>query len=138
MTAKLSLFDVLKHLTQKDSPDLDFENEEVQAAYNEFMIARYVSMEMSNLPDLLPLNVSKRLPKEIHYRYIRNFIPKKYTYFGYIKKNTEKVFSKEDTNILMRYFDCGVNDFSEIVKRVPMDELTGLLDKFKKHGKKGK
>lgn len=94
------------------------------------MVGRFVSMELDFIPDLMPINILYNIPKETHYRYLDNMIPKKFTRFNYIKKKSGDL-SKEDEEILCKHFQCGNNDLKEIVKFCPQDEITKLLNRKK-------
>ena len=135
--AELNIFDHLKNLTI-NKKQADFNSNEVDKSYKPYMINRYVSMSFMYIHDVLPLNILSNIPKETHYRYLFNVLPKKSVFFNYIKGKKEKGISEEDMIILEKHFNTGTKDLELILEDMEKTDIKEICDMYKKFGKVGK
>ncbi len=126
----MDIFEILNNITQK-KPQLDFDNEEVEKAYNPYLINRWISMCFAYLPIVELMNQTKNLPKKIHYQFLYNIIPKSSVRFNYIKKKKNDSLEDEKRKLLMRHFEFSVNDLECLLSVMSEDYIQGILDMYK-------
>ena len=129
----MTLFEHLDNICVKRYPD--FNDPEIEKTYDCFMVNRYVSMSLEYVGGVLPLSVYNNIPKETHFQYLCNALPKKKQFFQYIKKPKDKNLTKEDYEILYGHFKCGSKDFQIVMDSMTEDEVKSLLSKYKRYGK---
>ncbi len=119
----LSLFDHLNNLSDKK---IEF-NPEDHKNYEPYKINRFISM--CDLYIGLVNNINKYdVPKDIHYKYYFNTIPKRKQYFNYISKEKDKY--KESRKNIMTYFECGSKDVNEYLKILTDEQIKEIDKKF--------
>ena len=79
----MKIFDYLNAMTQ-DKTTLDFSSDEVSKGYSQFMINRWISMVDVFAPFVNDMN-KYDVPKDVHYEFFKCFLPKRKTFFPYIK-----------------------------------------------------
>ncbi len=123
----MKLFDYLNAVTV-DKEQLDFDNPEVAKGYQSFMINRFVSMSELFIPIVNEIN-RYDVPKEVHYEYYLNTIPKRKQYFKYIKK--KKDLSDEDKKYIAEYFECSIREAEMYINLMKEEEVKDLLNIYK-------
>ena len=119
----LSLFDHLNNLSEKK---IEF-NPEDHKNYEPYMINRFVSMCDLFIPLVNEIN-RYDVPKELHYKYYLNSIPKRKQFFKYISKKKDE--HKENRKNVMKYFQCGSKDVVEYLKILTEEQLEEINKKF--------
>ncbi len=79
----MNLFDWLNEISYKKSPWSSFSKDD-KDNFNSYMINRFISMKPDYI-DLVNLIQKYPIPKSVLYSYYCNTIPKKRTFFRYIK-----------------------------------------------------
>lgn len=128
----MDLFEHLKNLTERKIPP-DIENPEFESSYNPYMINRFVSMVEYYLPIVSTINNQRNIPKDIHYQYYFNLLPKKNHFFRYIKSKKDEV-REEQKEILMEHFEFGSRDLEKALKILTIDQIKHITGKYE-HGK---
>lgn len=129
----MNFFDHLDNICSKNVPD--FNDKEVVTSYDSYMINRYVSMSLGYIDAVLLLNVFDNIPKQTHFKYLCNALPKKKMFFPYIKKPKDKFLSLEDKEILNKHLECGSKDFDLMMEFLSEDDVKMILSKYKRYGK---
>lgn len=124
LMAKLTLFDFINGMMQ-DKKEFDFSNPEVLSAYEPFWINRWLSMCDMFLPFIAQLNLVE-LPKETHYNFLKNILPKKKVYLKYIKK--PKDLSAEQMKVVAKHFKTNQKNAEVIIQIISEDELTKIIN----------
>ena len=121
--SKKTLFDHLNDLTI-NKIDFDSSNDEQVKSYSQYMINRFVSMTDIYLPIVNEIN-QYDLPKETHYNYYKNLLPKRKHYFKYIKK--KKDINLEDKKLLCIYFECGLKEIENFINVLTEEQIEEIL-----------
>lgn len=118
-----NLFDVLNDLTLTKC---EFSEE---VSYTQYMINRFISMSPVYLP-LVNIVNKQNIPNQEHYNYFKTILPKRKTYFKYIKKPAESL--DEDLLIMLcTHFKIGRKDAENYVRFIPKDVLESLSEDYK-------
>ncbi len=126
----MEIFDYLKCLTETKE-DLDFCNDEISKNYQPYMINRFVSMAEIYLPFVVEAN-KYDLPKETHYNFFKEILPKRKQYFSYLKK--KKDIDLEDKKYIADYFQVSLREAEEYCNIMKDEEIKEIL-KIYKYGK---
>ena len=126
----MKLFDHLNNLTRnKKTPD--FEIEEIEKSYDPFMISRFISMFEVWIPLVNIIN-TRKLPKEIHYKFLLNMLPQSGVSFtNYIKKKKEDDTTIEMKELLMKHFEFGTNDLEVALSILNDKQIEKILDMYR-------
>lgn len=131
----LNIFDMLNEVCEYKS-DLDFDNPEINKAYDIYMINKYLSSIDVFVPVIDAVNRTG-IDKKTHYEFLRCMIRKSKYHFNFIKK-TENDFYNENIQYLCRYFEIGVREakmYIEHLKPKQLEELRSLYS-YGKNGSK--
>ena len=123
----LGLFDYWANLTSKKVM-INADAKDEVSGYSPYMINRLTSM--INIYISFSAAMTKYdLPKDVHYRFWYNILPKRYIKFTYLKKtkqeDTEDVESK-----VAEYFEAGTRDAALIMKLLSKDDKKSICKKF--------
>lgn len=133
METKKDLFFFLKEITVKKE-GLDFTDDEVRKGYSPYIINRFVSMAEMFLPMVNDLN-KYNLPKEIHYAFMVNTLPKRTQYFKYLKKKKEP--KDEYKKYIMKYFEVGKREADMYMELLTEKQIKDIIEIYK-YGKNKK
>ena len=122
--AKPTLFDFLNGMTINKT-EFDFSDREVDSAYNQYMLNRFISMSEIYLPIVREF-VKGKYPNDVHYNILKSILPKQKIYFPYIK-STRK-YSDDDMRILTNYFEVGTRDLVDIINNMDEVEVNSILE----------
>ena len=131
--AKMNLFDHLSNLTV-NKIDYDVTNDEMDKTYAPYMINRFISMSEIYLPLVNEINRCQNLPKEAHYTYFKNVLPKRKLYFKYLKKKNE--IKENDKEMLCKYFKIGPRQVDEYISILTKEQVKIIVDKYQKNRSK--
>lgn len=96
-----NIFDWLNEITLNKTPWEEFTQEDKQA-WNTYMVRRFISMD-KNYTDLVSEIQNYPIPVESEYKFWCRVLPKRKTFFRYIKPQTN-LPTKELLSILAAYF----------------------------------
>lgn len=128
----MNIFDILKKITETKE-DLDFDNEEINKAYDIYMINRFISMSEIFLPLVNEINKIPNIPKHIHYNFFRFALPKRKQFFSYIKKGKE--VNKIEKECIMNYYEIGKKEVDIYIELLSENQIKRIVKKFD-YGKK--
>jgi|SaaInlStandDraft_2_1057019.scaffolds.fasta_scaffold223207_2 hypothetical protein len=131
-----NIFQWLNEITITKSPSTSFTEGEWET-YNNWLVTRFISFN----PDYIELaNMAQTIPpqnKQHHYEFLREFIPKRKSYFKYIKNKKEK-FTKELKEHIATYFECSLKEASQYLNLLSPKEIEGILRQMGIEGKESK
>jgi hypothetical protein len=131
----LNFFDMIKEITYYKS-DLNFDDTEINNAYNIFMINRYLATIELFVPFIAMLNSSK-IGKKEHYEFLRNVIPKRSYDFNYIKKEVDKDYEFK-IKCLCEYLEVGKKEADIYLQNFISGEQMERIMSVYQYGKNGK
>jgi len=117
----MNLFDWLNEISYKKSPWSSFSKDD-KDNFNSYMINRFISMKPDYI-DLVNLIQKYPIPKSVLYSYYCNTIPKKRTFFRYIKPKKSNI-NKDLLNILSKHL--------QLSKREIKDNYNLIAEGFKR------
>jgi hypothetical protein len=117
---------------------LNFDDPEIDKAYDVFMINRYISTMEVMLPVVNDLNRYK-IPKSAHYLMLKTLIPRgSYTFDGYPKKETNKE-REQKIACLCKCFEIGRHEAEIYIRLIPEEKMSQIIKEFsveKNHSRK--
>lgn len=105
-----TLFEHLKDLTYTK----EVLKEEDEKSYSQYMINRFVSMNSLYIDIISDVFNRSDIPKDIHHAALRKIMPKKNTFFKYIKKSTED-YDKELMDKLVVTLELSKREISRLL-----------------------
>ncbi len=125
---KVSIFEIIDALTVKKT-ELNFEDESVSKAYDQYMINRWLSMDESLFPFIEEVNMMQNLSDQQHCDLLRSTLPQRKFYIKYIKRKRE--LSEKDMRYVAHYFEAGLRDAHQYMLQMDDEEIQNILDKYK-------
>lgn len=128
-----NIFNWLEEISYHKS-DPNVFSEEDFIGFDSFMIHRFISMKEIYLPIV---NIAQTIPpknKKQIYQFYREIIPKKKTWFKYIKGKKSKN-NKELTELLSKYFSNSFRETNEYIEILGKNEIENILKKMGKDDK---
>ena len=113
-----------KNLTQKRVHPDDLTEEDL-IGYNTFQMNKILSSVNIYLPDVAELTMYD-LPKEVHYRYLDNLLPKSYIKVTYPKSRLKE----EDAEYVKKYFEFGTRDLKYAMRILSEKNVNDIRKKF--------
>ena len=126
--SKPTLFDFLNGMTINKT-EFDFSDREVNSAYSQYMINRFISMSEIYFPVAREF-VKGRLPNDIHYNTLKSMLPKQKIYFPYFKST--KHYTDDELITLSNYYEVGTRDLVEIINNTDEAEVNSILEIYLK------
>ena len=110
-----ALFDVIKDIKYYKKGDmLDVEGSEAEAAYNNFIAMRFLSMNEGLCPLVNTVNhLQDVFDKKEMYKLLIELIPETNSFDGFIKAKTDKEQYEEE---IAQYYECSIKEAREYVK----------------------
>lgn len=110
-----ALFDVLKDIKYYKKGDmLDVEGSEAEAAYNNFIAMKFLSMNESLCPLVNTVNhLQDVFDKKEMYKLLIELIPETNSFDGFIRSKTDKEEYEEE---IAQYYECSIKEAREYVK----------------------
>ena len=130
----MTLFDCLAEITYYKS-DLDFDLEEVDNAYEIYMINRYLSMIELFIPFIQMINIYD-IDKRSHYNFLKDIIPKGMYQYNYVKRLVEKNIDTE-IDYLCRYYEIGKREALQYIELMKPEQIKRIMDVYK-YGQDGR
>lgn len=122
-----NIFDWLNEITLNKTPWEEF-TEEDKLAWNTYMVRRFISMD-KNYTELVSEIQNYPIPVKNEYKFWCDVLPKKKTFFRYIKPQTN-LPNKDLLIILAQYFKVSqreiIDNFNLIDKNIIKDTLQEL------------
>lgn len=128
-STRFGIFDHLNNLTV-DKKDWDENNDDQVASYTPYMINKWISMNESCIP-LVNRIERFNLPKDVHYRYLFNALPKRKLYFDYVKK--QKEYDEKVKECVCRYFEIGPRQLDEYLDLLTEEQVEEIVEVYR-HG----
>ena len=125
---RLSIFDILNAATI-EKKDLDFNDEEVRKAYDQYMINRWLSMDESLIFLAEMLTTTKNLTDEDHFNLIKAALPREKFYIKYIKR--QKDLTEKEKRYIADYYEIGLKDAEDYIRQMDEEEIEAVLDKYR-------
>lgn len=121
------LFDHWANLTNKKEK-FDSEATDKVSSYSPYMINRLTSMINLYLP--LSAELTKYdLPKDVHYGFWFNILPKRYIKFTYLKKTKDE--DNDDTREKVQaFYETGSRDTALIMRHLTKEQKKEIVKKF--------
>lgn len=122
----MTLFDILNYICDFKA-NLDFDDPDVDAAYDIYLINRYLSSIEIFIPFVEMMN-RYDIPKRVHYTFFKNMIPKNRYRFSYMKKNKDDALDKKIA-CMCKYYEIGKReavDYLELMKPEQIDKILKL------------
>lgn len=125
----MDLFGHLNNLIYKNKT-WDQLTEEDRKTFNVYMINKFISMspEYTGIVDILQ-KYSAGLDPEIVFKFYYNLLPKRKTYFRYIKGKKQKTDS-DIIDILSKHFECSKKTALEYFELMSRNHLKEILDLY--------
>ena len=130
----LTFFNLLDEICEYKS-DLDFDDPEVDKAYNIYMINRYLSMVEYFIQFVHLMNHSG-IEKRDHYQFFKSIIPKNQYRFPYIKKEND-IDNEEVVKYVCTFFDVGSREAKMYIPLLTKEHIDELKRMYA-YGKNGK
>jgi len=125
---RLSIFDIINAMTINKT-DLDFKDEEVKKAYDQYMINRWLSMDESLIFLAEMLTTTHHLTDEDHFKMLKAALPQEKFYIKYIKR--EKDLTETERRYIAHYFEIGLKDANDYISQMDEDEIDAILDTYR-------
>lgn len=125
---KLTIFNFLKGMTQTKE-EYDFSLPEVNTAYNQYMLNRYISMVEMFIPLVNQMNRMQNVPNDIHYEFYKSILPKRNIYFKYISK--VKNVNQQDIDYIAEYYEISTREarmYADILDEKDIKKITKKFD----------
>tara|TARA_R110000851_G_scaffold35699_2_gene93732 strand:+ start:2932 stop:3339 length:408 start_codon:yes stop_codon:yes gene_type:complete len=120
----MNIFDWLNEISYNKSDWSSFSKED-QDAFNPYMINRFISMK-PNYIDIVNLIQKYTLPKKSLYNYYCELIPKKKTFFRYIKAKKTSL-NKDLIDLLSKHLKLSKREIIDSYDLLGNDFKTSLL-----------
>ena len=123
-----NIFCWLNEITLHKSPSEEFTDKDWEN-FNSYMVHRFISInlyytELADLAQSLMPDNKKRI-----YNFYKEMIPKRKSYFRYIKSKHKKP-NKELVEIITSYFKIGSSEASTYIDILNKKELTNILNEI--------
>lgn len=125
---RLKLFDHIKNLTVHKR-DFERKNDEHTKSYNKYMINRFISMVDVYVPFVNEIN-KYDVPKDVHHMFYKALLPRKQTFFKYIKSNKE--ISDIEKECLCEYYECTENELKHHLDILTKEQIKSIVDLYKR------
>jgi hypothetical protein len=126
MSDKIDLFYFINCMTV-DKKDLDLSDDELNKAYDIFMINRFLSMVEIIIPFINDINKSG-WTKQSHYNFLKDVLPKQKLYIKYIKKSKKNI---DESLYIAKYFEIGKRDAEMYLKFLSEKEINEIVNLYK-------
>ena len=121
----MNLFEWINEITYSKRPWDNFTSED-KDEFNTFMIHRFISMN----PDYIDVvNLIQKYPtcsKKHVYKYYCDMLPKKKSFFKYIKASTK--WDKETVNKIAEYNNCSTREAKEYISILTDNQIKDILN----------
>ena len=114
-----------KVLCQKKLHPDDLTEEDL-VGYNVYQMNKILSSINMYLPEVAELT-KYDLPKETHYRFLFNLLPKKYLNVEYPKA---KKSNDEDSKVVAKYFEFGSRDTKQALQILTETDINNIKKKY--------
>lgn len=124
---KKDIWYYFKHLTSKTLHPDELTNDDL-SGYSPYQMNKILSSIEIYIPVVAELSRFD-LPKEVHYRFLYNMLPKKFIRAEY-PKSSKKV--SEDEKYVSEYFEFGTRDLNLAMRILDQDTIKKIKRKFGK------
>jgi hypothetical protein len=125
----MTLFDHINNLIYKNKKWEDFTEEECKS-FNVYMINKFISMkpEYTDVVNQIQ-HYTGDLSAQTIFNFYYNLLPKKKTYFKYIKGNKVEI-DQNIVDILCLHFECGEKHILEYMNLLSSEQIKEILNKY--------
>lgn len=123
-----SPFDFFKAMTIQKL-DLDFSDEAIDKAYDQYMINRIISMDEYLIDVAIEMNQMKNLTNEQHYNMLKAVLPQEKFYNKYMKG--KKDVSEKEKRYIAHYYEIGLREASTYIQQMSQEDIDEILKKYK-------
>jgi hypothetical protein len=125
----MDLFGHINNLSYKNKKWEDF-TENDRKSFNVYMINKFISMN----PDYTDIvnqfqKYTKDLDSSTVFNFYYNFLPKRKTYFKYIKGDKPKI-NQDIIDIMCLHYECGEKTALEYIDLLTTDKINTILNKY--------
>jgi len=121
----MTKWDHWKNLT-KDKKEWDESDTELVSSYSNFQMTKLLSQIKLCVEHAQELNCVD-VPKETHYRYLFNLLPKSYLA---ITETKAKKHSDDDEKLVAKYFEFGSKDLKMAMEMLSEKDIRNIKRKF--------
>jgi len=125
---RLSIFDILNAATINKT-NLNFSDDEVCKAYDQYMINRWISMDEDLIFLAEMLTMSHHLKDEDHFNMIKAALPQDKFYFKYMKR--KKDLTEIEKRYIAHYFEIGIKDAEDYIRQMNEEDIENVLNKYR-------
>lgn len=125
---RLSIFDIINAMTINKT-NLDFKDEEVKKAYDQYMINRWLSMDEGLIFLAEMLTTLHHLTDEDHFKMLKAALPREKFYIKYIKR--QKDLTEKERRYIAHYFEIGLKEADEYIHQMEEEEIELILDTYR-------
>lgn len=123
----MNIFDFLNGMTV-EKKSFDFEDREISKSYDTYMINRWISMVDFYIPLVNEIN-KHEVPKNVHYQFYLNVLPKRKQYFDYIKKTKDLAITEK--KYIADYFEVGMREADAYIKLLTDEQINQIIELYK-------
>lgn len=120
-----NIFGWLEEITLHKSP-IDSISEESWDTWNNYMIHRFVSMNVNYVEIANHAQRFNPNDKRQTYAFYRDLVPKKKVFFKYIKP-TSKSLNKELVEYITSYFECSKKEAEDLIPILGKEKIGSIL-----------
>jgi len=121
----MTLFQWLDQISYEKKPWASFSGDD-HGSFNPFMLNRFISMRSENIEVVNLIQKYPNLPKEHLYNFYCHVIPKKKTFFKYIKSKT-KDYNPKLIKLIASWFAVSERETIEFYPLLGKDEAKTIL-----------
>jgi hypothetical protein len=121
----MTIFDWLNQISYEKKPWSSFTSDD-QGSFSPFMINRFISMKGENIELVNLVQKYQYLPKDQLYNFYCKTIPKKKTFFKYIKPS-KKTYNQEVIDKLASFFSISTREAIEFEPLLSKVEIQNIL-----------
>ena len=124
---RLSIFDILRAATI-DKLNLDFKDDEVRKAYDQYMINRWLSMDEDLIFLAEMLTTCHNLTDEDHFNMIKAALPREKFYIKYMKR--KKDLTETEKRYIADYYEIGLKDAEDYIRQMDEEDIAEILETY--------
>jgi hypothetical protein len=124
---RLSIFDILA-AASINKTDLNFDDDEVKKAYDQYMINRWLSMDEDLIFLAEMLTTSHQLTDKDHFNMIKAALPREKFYIKYMKR--KKDLTEKEKRYIAHYFEIGLKEAEDYISQMEEEDITEILDTY--------
>jgi len=129
----LTLFNWLDQISYEKKPWSSFSIDDY-GSFNPYLINRFISMKSENIEIVNLIQKYPNIPKKQLYNFYCNVIPKKKTFFKYIKSSKQN-YNIELIELISKWFNTSIRETIDYYSLLDKDEVMKILLTMNKSNK---